>query len=245
MNQVPETPLVRFYKTPSMRCPYLRDQAEQLVFTHLKPDSADALHSVLAQAGFRRSHNILYRPDCPRCTACVPVRVVARDFIPSRSQKRVMSMNRDVRSIIREPVATQAQYDMFLAYQLSRHGDGSMAKMDFADYQAMVEDTPIQTDLIEYFDHEDRLIASALSDRLSDGLSMVYSFFDPERSRRSLGTFLILDHIVRTPEMGLDYVYLGYWIGACDKMAYKDRFAPLEALGRGGWAPFAEVASPG
>ncbi len=239
MNQVPQTPLVRFYKTPSMRCPYLTDQDEQLIFTHLKGPKADGLHNVLAQAGFRRSHNILYRPDCPSCNACVPVRVPAHDFVPSRSQKRVRSMNQTIRGAIREPIATVAQYDLFTRYQDSRHGDGSMAKMGFDDYQAMVEDTPVRTFVIEYTDAKGDLVACALSDRLGDGLSMVYSFFEPALGRRSLGTYVILDHIERAPGLGLPYVYLGYWIGACEKMAYKERFSPLEALRPGGWEPFA------
>jgi len=238
MNQVPQTPLVRFYKTPSMQCPYLQDQDEQLVFTHLKPGTADPLHNVLAQAGFRRSHNILYRPDCPTCNACVPVRVPAREFAPSRSQKRVKSMNRGLTGTVRETTATSEQYTLFTQYQDSRHGDGSMAAMEFADYQAMVEDSPVQTFVIEYHDAGGALVACALSDRLGDGLSMVYSFFDPALGRYSLGTYMILDHIARAPGLGLPYVYLGYWIGASEKMAYKERFGPLEALGRGGWQPF-------
>lgn len=238
MNQVPQTPLVRFYKTPSMRCPYIEEQDEQLVFTHLKEEDADPLHSVLAQAGFRRSHNILYRPDCPTCNACVPVRVPAHGYRPTRSQRRARARNSMISGVVSEPQATADQFDLFMRYQASRHGDGSMAKMDYADYEAMVEDTPIDTFIIEYRDPDGGLVACALSDRLRDGLSMVYSFFDPDLSRRSLGTFVILDHIERAPSMGLDFVYLGYWIEGCDKMAYKERFTPLEALRRSGWGPF-------
>jgi arginine-tRNA-protein transferase len=227
-----------------MRCPYLPDRTEQLVFTHLGAGSGERMHGVLAQAGFRRSHNIAYRPDCPSCNACVPVRVRARDFLPSRSQKRNRSLNKESTSAVCNPQATQEQFDLFVAYQQSRHDDGTMAKMDFADYQAMVEDTPIKTFMVEHRDAEGRLIACALSDVLADGLSMVYSFFDPAEGRRGLGSFMILDHIARAPTMGLDYVYLGYWIAEAPKMAYKARFAPLESLGGSGWKHFSGSASP-
>lgn len=220
-----------------MQCPYLPDRTEQLVFTHLGAGSADRMHGVLAQAGFRRSHNIAYRPDCPSCNACVPVRVRATAFSPSRSQKRIRSLNRETTSIVCAAEASQEQFDLFVRYQQSRHGDGSMAKMNFADYQAMVEDTPIKTFIVEHRDADGRLIACALSDVLADGLSMVYSFFDPAEGRRGLGSFMILDHIARAPGIGLDYVYLGYWIADAPKMAYKARFSPLEFLGRVGWEP--------
>jgi leucyl-tRNA---protein transferase len=218
-----------------MQCPYLADQSEQLVFTHLKAEGSDPLHGVLAQAGFRRSHNILYRPDCPTCNACVPVRVSAADFAPSRSQRRVLAANGDAPGAVLEPTATAEQFDLFVHYQTSRHGDGSMSKMNFEDYQSMVEDSPIKTLVIEYRTPDGNLVACALSDKLSDGLSMVYSFFDPEAGRRGLGTFMILDHIRRATALKLDFVYLGYWIAEAPKMAYKTKFRPLETLGRNGW----------
>ena len=239
MNQVPKTPFARFYKTPSMQCPYLADQSEQLVFTHLESEESDGLHGLLVEAGFRRSHNILYRPDCPNCNACVPVRVFASDFIPSRSQRRVLSINGDVLGAILEPNATAEQFDLFVRYQTSRHSDGSMAEMAFEDYQSMVEDSPVKTLIIEYRTADDTLVACALSDSLNDGLSMVYSFFDPEADRRSLGTFMILDHIRRATALKYNFVYLGYWIAEAPKMAYKTNFRPLETLGRNGWTQLA------
>jgi len=245
VNQVPQTPLVRFYKTPAMPCPYLTDQSEQLVFTHLKADRSDPLHGVLAQAGFRRSHNILYRPDCPTCNACVPVRISATTFSASRSQKRILAANKDLLGAVLAPAATEEQFDLFARYQTSRHGDGSMAKMDIDDYQTMVEDSPVKTFMIEYRLPAGELIACALSDELSDGLSMVYSFYDPDAARRGLGTFMILDHIRRAAEAGLGHVYLGYWIAEAPKMAYKTRFRPLETLGRNGWIRFVDRAPEG
>jgi len=235
MNKPPDTPLVRFYKTPTMRCPYLEGRQEQLVFTHLRGDNADYLHSVLAQAGFRRSHNIVYRPDCDGCAACIPVRVRAMDFAPGRSLRRVLRRNAELQASTVAPVATAEQYELFARYQSSRHENGSMAQMDFGEYRSMVEDTPVDTLLIEYREPDSVLCGVALTDRLRDGLSMVYSFFEPETATRSPGTFIILDHIARARALALPYVYLGYWIADCEKMAYKCRFAPLEILGRNGW----------
>lgn len=235
MNKPPDTPLVRFYKTPTMRCPYLEGRQEQLVFTHLRGDNADHLHSVLAQAGFRRSHNIVYRPDCDGCAACIPVRVRAMDFAPRRPFRRVLKRNASLSAGIAAPIATAEQYELFARYQASRHENGSMSHMDFAEYRSMIEDTPVDTMLIEYREPDSVLYGVALTDRLRDGLSMVYSFFEPDAEERSPGTYIILDHIGRARAMALPYVYLGYWIADCEKMAYKRRFAPLEILGRTGW----------
>jgi arginine-tRNA-protein transferase len=235
MNKLPDTPLVRFYKTPAMRCPYLADHQERLIFAHLRGEQADSLHNVLAQAGFRRSHNIVYRPDCDSCSACVPVRVRVRDFAPSRAFRRVLGRNANVQSVMLPPLASPKHFRQFTAYQESRHHDGSMAHMDFEEYRAMVEDTPVETMLIEYRDADQAAFGVALTDRLRDGLSMVYSFFSPERAERSPGTYMILDHIRRARQLGLPHVYLGYWIADCEKMAYKARFRPVEELTKTGW----------
>ncbi|MSO65922.1 MAG: arginyltransferase [Alphaproteobacteria bacterium] len=235
MNQLPETPPVHFYKTPAMRCPYLADRQERLVFAHLRGDHADTLHNVLAQAGFRRSHNIVYRPDCDGCSACVPVRVLATGFRPTTSFRRILAHNRAVESVVLPTVASPEHFRQFSAYQAIRHSDGSMARMDFEEYRAMVEDSPVDTTVIEYRDPDYGLVGVALTDRLRDGLSMVYSFFNPAYERRSPGTFMILDHIERARRLGLPHVYLGYWISDSTKMAYKQKFRPLEWLSRTGW----------
>lgn len=235
MNKLPDTPLIRFYKTPAMRCPYLPDRQERLVFAHLRGEQADSLHNVLAQAGFRRSHNIVYRPDCDHCTACVPVRVQAARFTPDRRFRRVLARNANVQAVALPPLASPEHFRHFATYQASRHQDGSMAQMDFEEYRAMVEDTPVESLMIEYRDPDMSLFGVALTDRLQDGLSMVYSFFSPDRAERSPGTFMILDHIQRARELGLPYVYLGYWIEDCNKMSYKRRFRPIELLTKTGW----------
>ena len=235
MNHSPAIPVVKFYKTPPMPCPYLDGRQEQLVFTRLDGAHGDALHNVLADAGFRRSHSIVYRPDCEGCVACVPVRVRAGEFRMSRSIRRIGARNKGVLSAVVDSTATADHFDLFARYQDSRHGDGTMASMDFEDYRAMVEHSPVETILVEYRDSDGALLGVALTDRLTDGLSMVYSFFDPDKLDRSPGTFIIVDHVRLTRLLGLRYVYLGYWIAGSAKMAYKKRFQPLELLGRSGW----------
>lgn len=235
----------QFYLTAASPCPYLPGREERKVFTHLVGDRAAVLNDILTQGGFRRSQNIAYRPACESCRACVSVRVVAHNFKPGRSFERVRRQNAD---LIGTEVAAQPssdQYSLFRRYLDSRHPDGGMADMSVLDYAMMVEDSHVRTRLIEYRFRgpdsgitgvgEGPLIAVALTDVLGDGLSMVYSFFNPDYADRSLGTFMILDHIVRAQKAGLPYVYLGYWVEGSAKMHYKERFRPQERLGPRGW----------
>jgi len=231
-----------FYRMPPRPCPYLPGRTEQNVFTELAGGDGVALYDILTHAGFRRSHNIAYRPTCPGCNACVSVRVVAEKFEASRSQRRVLSANADLRCGERPAAATEEHYELFAGYVASRHNDGEMAAMGFADYAAMVEESPLATHVSEFRDADGRLLAACLTDRLSDGLSAVYSYFDTEIEGRSLGTFMVLKLIERCAGMGLPYLYLGYWISGGRKMSYKTRFQPLEALGPEGWAPIAADA---
>ena len=227
-----------FYGTARQPCPYLPGREECKAVTDLGGPGAAGLHDVLSRAGFRRSHGIAYRPACPRCRACVPVRVAAGDFVPSRSQRRVLARNADLEARECPPLATLEQYGVFLPYEAGRHGDGDMARMSFDDYRAMVEDTPVDTLVVEFRDADRRLVAVALTDRLADGLSGVYKFFALDRARTSPGTYTVLWHIARARALGLTYVYLGYWIRDSRKMAYKTRFQPLEALVGGRWRRF-------
>ncbi len=226
-----------FFTTSPMPCPYLAGRVERRVVTELVGRDAAALNDALTQAGFRRSHSIAYAPACPHCDACRTVRILADRFERSRSQRRVWTANASVAIEERPALATREQYRLFAAYQRSRHGDGDMAKMDFFDYQALVEDTPVQTVLAEFRDGDGQLVAACLADRLSDGLSAVYSFFDPDIPRSSLGSFMILWLVERARDLGLPYVYLGFWIADCRKMAYKVRFQPLEVRTPDGWQP--------
>lgn len=235
----------QFYLTAPSPCPYLPGQEERKVFTHLVGERAGDLNDLLTHGGFRRSQSIAYRPACDACRACVSVRVIAAEFQPSRSMRRVMERNADVVGDMRAAAPSTEQYSVFRAYLDSRHRDGGMADMTVLDYAMMVEDSHVQTRLVEYRERgpdggitgrgSGRLLAVTLVDVLSDGLSMVYSYFDPDEGGRSLGTLMILDHIERARRMGLEYVYLGYWVRNSRKMDYKGRFLPQERLMPEGW----------
>jgi leucyl-tRNA---protein transferase len=235
----------QFYLTAPSPCPYLAGKEERKVFTHLVGERAGELNNILTQGGFRRSQSIAYRPACEGCRACVSVRVVAKDFRPTQSMRRIVKRNADIASNMRIAVPTSEQYSVFRAYLDSRHRDGGMADMTVLDYAMMVEDSHIETRIIEYRRREaggstakgaGDLVAIALTDVLGDGLSMVYSCFEPDEAGRSLGTFMVLDHIARAQRMGLAYVYLGYWVRDSRKMDYKSRFLPQERLMPDGWA---------
>ena len=214
------------------------------MFTHLVGERAGELNNILTQGGFRRSQSIAYRPACEGCRSCVSVRVVANEFEASRSMRRIVNRNSDIVGEMKIAVPTSEQYSIFRAYLNSRHRDGGMADMTVLDYAMMVEDSHIETRVVEYRRREGDqagrqagdLIAVALTDVLGDGLSMVYSFFEPDEASRSLGTFMVLDHIERARQMGLAYVYLGYWVRGSRKMDYKSRFLPQERLTPDGWA---------
>jgi len=238
----------QFYLTAPSPCPYLKGQEERKVFTHLVGERAGELNDLLTHGGFRRSQSIAYRPACEGCRSCVSVRVVANDFAPSRNMRRVQEANADLVGEVRTAAPTSEQYSVFRAYLDARHRDGGMADMTVLDYAMMIEDSHVDTRVIEYRRRgpdtgftgrgAGDLIAVALSDVLSDGLSMVYSFFEPGEADRSLGTFMILDHINRARKMGLPFVYLGYWVEGSRKMDYKGRFLPQERLMPSGWVRF-------
>ena len=226
-----------FYRMPPRPCPYLKGRTEQNIFTELNGPDTAGLYDALTQSGFRRSHNVAYRPACPGCRACVPVRVVAPSFAPGASLRRIARRNSDLTEQDLPARATAEQYELFLRYVTSRHGDGEMAGMDFQEYAAMVQDSPLRTFVTEFRDPRGRLRACALVDRLEDGLSAVYSFFDPALDQRSLGTLTIVRLIAKSRRLGLPYLYLGYWIEGSPKMSYKWRFRPLEGLTSEGWRP--------
>jgi arginine-tRNA-protein transferase len=232
---------LRFFLTAPSPCPYLPERFERKVFAHLPLSEGATVNDSLTQVGFRRSQNIAYRPACEACTSCVSARIPAADYVFSRSERRILARNEDVERHLVEAEATMEQFDLLRRYLTTRHADGGMAEMTWPDYVAMVEDTAVRTHLIEYrLRSQDRgpgdLIACVLVDVLADGLSLVYSFYDPSLTRRSLGSFIILDHILQAQLNSLPYVYLGYWVPGSEKMAYKARFSPLEILKPGGWA---------
>jgi leucyl-tRNA---protein transferase len=241
--------LPQFFLTPGGACPYLPGKVERKVFARLMGPHAAPLNDALTHSGFRRSQMIAYRPACDGCNACVSVRVVAAEFNPTRTMRRIQRVNGDLMHTGVPPEATREQFALLQTYLASRHADGGMSDMGLFDYVAMVEETPVETLLIEYRLREsDRaagpLIACALTDVLQDGLSMVYSFFDPAFAHRSLGTYMILDHVDVANAKGLPYVYLGYWVRGSRKMDYKSRFKPIEALGSSGWRRVVDADAP-
>lgn len=224
-----------FFLTAPSPCPYLPGKWERKVFTRLDPGEGPGLNDALTHAGFRRSQSILYRPACERCAACKSARIPVEDFQPSRSQRRALKRNASLSRHEREALPTAEQFALLSRYLFARHGEGDMAGMDYFDYAGMVEEGAQRTEIIEYRDETAALAAAALIDRLSDGYSLIYSFFDPSRPEASLGAWIILDHIARAREEGLPYVYLGYWVQGSAKMAYKARYKPLEVLEPSGW----------
>ncbi|QWC56214.1 arginyltransferase [Erythrobacter sp. 3-20A1M] len=232
----------RFFVTSPAPCPYIAGRTERKVFTELRGSHAEALNEALGRIGFRRSQTVAYRPSCVDCQACVSVRVVANEFAPSATQRRVLRRNSDL--IVNEcrPWATGEQYDLLRSYLAQRHPEGGMAGMEETDFADMVEHTPVSSYVVEYREPDGnggagRLIGACLTDRQGDGLSMIYSFYDSNNEKRQgLGNFIILDHIRRAAEEGLPYVYLGYWVQGSGRMDYKIRYRPLERLGPQGWA---------
>ena len=227
----------RFFVTAPSPCPYLPGKSERKVFTELRGENAEELNEALGRIGFRRSQTVAYRPSCLDCNACVSVRVAAQEFKPSTSQKRLIKRHRDLVVSECRPWATGEQYELLQKYLEVRHPGGGMNQMEETDFADMVEHTPVTTTMIEYREPDTgKLVAACLTDVQHDGLSMVYSFYDPTHTDRAgLGTFVILDHMRLAASQGLDYVYLGYWVAGSDRMQYKVRFRPLERLTRTGW----------
>ena len=235
----------QFYVTAPQPCPYLADRMERKLFTALQGDTAEILNDSLSKQGFRRSQNVLYRPSCADCNLCLSARIRVADFKPSRTQRRIARRNGGLRRTANAPWATEEQYALFRSYLDSRHADGGMADMDIFEFAAMIEETPIRSRVVEYNapDPEggsDDLIAVCLTDLLDDGLSMVYSFYEPSRHNDSLGTYAILDHIDIARDAGLPYVYLGYWVPGSAKMGYKAKFDALEVYSEGAWQPLTD-----
>ncbi|MBH0239900.1 arginyltransferase [Methylobrevis albus] len=244
MTQHP-TDAPQFYLTAPSPCPYLPGRLERKVFTHLVGDRAPTMNDVLTQGGFRRSQNIAYRPACESCRSCISVRILVDSFRPAKRHRRNLKLNTDLVGTESPASPTSEQYSLFRAYLDARHADGGMIDMSMLDFAMMVEDTHVDTMVVEYRRRGPDtmingrgvgdLLGVALSDILSDGLSMVYSFYDPEAAWRGLGNFMILDHVRRARARGLPYVYLGYWVEGSHKMDYKIGFRPQEHLMPRGW----------
>ncbi len=243
MRDIDPGKLEFFHSTEPQPCAYLPGRVERRAVTGLSGPNSQRRLDLLNRAGFRRGHGVAYRPACPGCSACVPVRVAAAEFAPSRSLRRAAARNADLRARERPPHATLEQYGVFASYQRLRHG-GDMAEMSFGEYRSLVEDTEVDTRVVEFRDGGGRLAAAAITDWLADGLSGVYNFFSVDRARASPGAYAVLWHVARARALGLPYVYLGYWVAGSRKMAWKARFRPLEALSGGRWRRFDPTAFP-
>ena len=233
----------QFYLTAPQPCAYLDGREERKVFTTLNGTSAVTVNNSLSHKGFRRSQSVIYRPACVGCSACMSIRIPVERFKPGRTHRRILRRNHSLQRRPCEAWATESQFALFRRYLNSRHADGGMADMDAFDYASMVDETPVNSMVVEYTEEEPlsgkhRLTAACLSDIVGDGLSMVYSFFDPDLQDRSLGSYMILDHVALAREMGLDYVYLGYWVAGSRKMDYKIGYRPFELCDGTRWHEF-------
>ncbi len=244
-HSLPLTP--QFYVTAPQSCPYIDGRRERKLFTALQGSGAAALNDKLSKQGFRRSQNVLYRPSCADCTACLSARIRVAGFTPTRSQRKTLARNRHLRREVTSPWATEEQYALFRRYLGARHADGGMADMDIFEFAAMIEETPVRTRVVEYWDDRPRgtggasvLRAVCLTDVLDDGLSMVYSFYDPECAPESLGTQIILDHVRLARESNLPFVYLGYGVPGSRKMGYKAQYSALEIFKNREWHPIGD-----
>ncbi|MEZ7813203.1 MAG: arginyltransferase [Paracoccaceae bacterium] len=231
----------QFYVTAPQVCPYMSGRTERKLFTSLQGGNAQILHDALSKQGFRRSQNILYRPSCAKCSACMSARIRVDNFVPSRGQRRILTRNKSLLRTQTKPWATENQYSLFRRYLDSRHPDGGMADMDVFEFAAMIEETPVRSYVVEYthasdqWGRDEELAAVCLTDVFDDGLSLVYSFYDPTATQNSLGTYVILDHIELAKEAGLTFVYLGYWVPGSPKMNYKSSFSTIEIYKNGVW----------
>jgi leucyl-tRNA---protein transferase len=227
---------LQFFRSSPAPCPYLPGRVERKLFARLEGPSAVSTNSTLSEAGFRRSHDIIYRPACPQCQACVPVRVPTSTFSPSENLEKVWQRGQQLRLLETPCEPNEAQYDLFIRYESARHSDSDMSRMSYDDYAAMLREGQADSCLLQLYQGE-TLMAIMLADKLADGYSAVYSFFAPGTSgnRYSLGTLLILHLIAATKAADKPYAYLGYWVENSQKMGYKNRFKPYEMLTAQGW----------
>ena len=224
-----------FYTTPLRPCPYIKGLSERRIITELDSYDTEEMHDLLTLNGFRRSHGLAYTMSCPGCTACIPMRINCADFTLSRSQRRLEKINDSTIFADTVKSSTREQYALFKSYQVGRHDGGEMSKMTFYDYQGLSDNSPLETSLIEYRLSDGYLVAVCIIDRLIDGFSAVYSFYDPCMQKNSLGTYMILWLIRRSRNIGLRYLYMGFWIEKCTKMSYKSKFRPYEIFINAEW----------
>ncbi|MEH6583718.1 MAG: arginyltransferase [Halioglobus sp.] len=225
---------LKVYTTYPHGCSYLKDQEAVTLFVDPRQPVDKALYSKLSAMGFRRSGGHIYRPHCTDCNACIPARIPVETFSPSRRQRRTLKRNHDLEIEHTLDIKDSTSYELYRSYIEARHADGDMYPPDREQYESFLSNEWNCTDYYRFYD-QGRLIAIAVVDVLDDGLSAIYTFFDPEASQRSLGGLAVLWQIEKAREMGLEYVYLGYWIRGCQKMAYKSEYRPLELYLNNRW----------
>jgi arginine-tRNA-protein transferase len=228
-----------FYTTPPHECSYLPERRAVTIFVDPYAPMDHATYSALADLGFRRSGAYVYRPRCPGCSACVPVRVPVDQFQPDRSQRRTLERNRDLKVTIRPPLFDPDHFELYRRYTRTRHPGGGMDSDEPAQYRGFLISAWAETRFVEFREGE-RLLAVAVTDVMDQGLSAVYTFFDPDEPRRGLGVNAVLWQIEYARRLGLPWVYLGYWISETPKMSYKTRYHPLEAWSAGEWHPLGD-----
>ncbi len=234
MHQSNTNRLRQFFATVAVPCPYLPMRSEQKLVIELRGPNQAELHTELSRAGFRRSHHLAYRPACRGCQACVPVRINAADFMPTRSLRRTWRAFEHLEAEFHRPTATPEHFELFRRYVLARHGDSEMALMEHSDFASMLQDSPVDTAVMSLRDKDGTLIGACLCDRLGDGISAVYSYFEPG-AKGSVGSHIIMRLVEAVRAEAKPYVYLGYWIDGSQTMAYKRRFPGIEALIGGQW----------
>jgi arginine-tRNA-protein transferase len=223
-----------FYATPEHECSYLAGKMAQTMFADPRSEIHKTLYTQLSYLGFRRSGSHYYRPHCEFCNACKASRIPVDKFKPNRAQKRIINKNKDLVIELSSPTFIESHYQLYEKYINTRHFDGDMYPPSQDQYKAFIIDCPKDTRFIS-FKLKTQLVALSVVDYLDDGLSAIYTFFDPNLEKRSLGIFAILSQIKLVKELGLNHLYLGYWIRNCRKMSYKSQFQPLEILDNEHW----------
>ncbi len=226
---------LKVYTTYPHSCSYLEDQEATTLFVDPRQPVDQKLYSKLSVLGFRRSGNHIYRPHCAQCNACVPARIPVAAFEPRRGQNRIWQRNRDLRMVSTDEISDDEAFNLYHRYISLRHADGDMYPPEREQYEAFLSSVWGCTSYFRFYDRG-KLVAVAVVDRLEDGLSAIYTFFDPDANRRSLGVYVILWEVELARKLGLDYVYLGYWIRECQKMSYKSAYRPLEIYQNSRWA---------